>query len=101
MEQMCEVANEALLFLIRSIPKDADGDKGEMRRAFCDAQDWIHTLYAELQEQREAAMKTLGVVRPDSPNGSVEPDKIEHLSEEKPRNMVVYDSVKVAEISHD
>jgi hypothetical protein len=117
MEKACIVANEAILFLIRSIPKDAEGDKGEMRASLCEAQDWIHTLYAELKEARAKAMETLGVKRADSPCpcGDCEEeeevketpkkvsfsDKIELVSEEAPRNEVIWNTVEVAEGKSD
>jgi len=59
MEDSCIVANEALLYLINSIPKDVEGIQKEMRESFCEAQDWLHTLYGQLQAEREKTMAIL------------------------------------------
>jgi hypothetical protein len=92
MEESCVIANEALLFLIHSIPKDVEGAQKEMREAFCEAQDWIHTLYGTLTSEREKAVEAMKVnetIRKVSFS-----DKIEHVSEEAPRNEVVYSEKK-------
>lgn len=96
MEQCCVVANEALLYLINSLPKDVEGPQKEMREAFCEAQDWIHTLYGNLTAEREKAMEALKANETiKAPRTVSFSDKIEHVSEGvAARNEVVYSAEK-------
>lgn len=83
MEEACEAANVALYILIRCLPSDIDGEKGEMRACFCEAQDWLQTLYTELKAEKDKAMEEVKKnVRFN--------DKIELVSEGEPKNEVVW-----------
>jgi len=83
MEEACEAANLALYLLIRALPSDIDGEKGEMRACFCEAQDWLQTLYAELKAEKDKAME-------ECKKNVTFCDKIEHVSEGAPRNEVIW-----------
>ena len=94
MEEACEAANLALYVLIRSLPADIDGEKGEMRACFCDAQDWLQTLFLELKAEKDKAMEE--VKKNVRYNNTVE-----HVSEGEPKHEVIWKKAEVAEVAEE
>ena len=87
MEEACEAANLALYVLIRSLPADIGGEKGEMRACFCEAQDWLQTLYLEMKAEKDKAFEEIK-------KNVTFSDKVEIVSEGVPKNEVIWKEVE-------